>query len=148
MLFEAFFWKDDAMRPALSCFREEPEFAKVFAGWGRHGDAALLALSSHGEKLGAAWYRLWTSEDHSYGFVRPDVPEIGIGVAAPHRSKGVGRALLRCLVETARGDGFSALSLSVSPDNRAKLLYEEEGFRRVGESGTSWTMLLDPVPQP
>ena len=141
MLFEAFFWNDGVARPPLSRFREQPEFAKMFAGWGRPGDSALVATTLEGERLGAAWFRLWTQEVHSFGFVRADVPEIGIGVVAVHRSKGVGRALLRALLATAHTMGCPALSLSVSPENRATRLYESEGFRKVGESGTSWTLL-------
>jgi hypothetical protein len=48
----------------------------------------------------------------------------------------------RSLVQIARDDGYPALSLSVSPLNHARLLYASEGFRKVGESGTSWTLLL------
>ena len=148
MLFEAFFWNDAAVRPPLERFRHQAEFARILAGWGRYGDRALVATTGDGERLGAAWFRLWTTEDHSYGFVQPDVPELGIGVAAQHRSRGIGRALLRALMETARGDGFSALSLSVSPQNPAIRLYESEGFLRIGESGTSWTLLADLRPAP
>ncbi len=140
MLFDAFFWKADVARPPLSRFREEPAFASIFDAWGRPGDRALIATSDD-LRLGAAWFRLWTPELHSYGFVAADTPEIGMAVAATHRSRGVGRALLRALIETARADGHPALSLSVSPENPARGLYESEGFRKVGESGTSWTLL-------
>jgi ribosomal protein S18 acetylase RimI-like enzyme len=143
MLFEAFFWDDRIERPELSRFRAQPEFAKMFAGWGRAGDRALIAMTPGGERVGAAWFRLWTPEVHSYGFVSPDIPELGIAVVRKHRSEGVGRALLRALIDTAQSDAYTALSLSVSPDNRARALYESERFRRVGQSGTSWTLLRD-----
>ena len=147
MLFEAFFWNDGVALPPLSRFREQPEFAKMFADWGRPGDRALVATVEEGERVGAAWFRLWTPEVHSYGFVKADVPELGIGVVAAHRSKGVGRTLLRALIATARTAGCPALSLSVSPENRARCLYESEGFRKVGESGTSWTLLCSLGPE-
>jgi ribosomal protein S18 acetylase RimI-like enzyme len=142
MLFEAFHWDVAAQRPALADFRDEPEFRKLLAGWGRRGDRALVA-EQNGERIGAAWLRLWTDELHSYGFVAPEIPELGIAVGRRHRSQGVGRALLRALIDVARGDGFSALSLSVSPANRALELYLSEGFERVGAEGTSWTLLRD-----
>src|SRR5262245_7880349 len=69
MLFEAFFWDDGVARPPLSRFREQPEFARMLAGWGRRGDRALVATTHDGERVGAAWFRFWTPEDHSYGFV-------------------------------------------------------------------------------
>ena len=148
MLFEAFFWDAAPERPSLEHFRHEAEFARILAGWGRRGDRALIATTGDGVRLGAAWFRLWTPDVHSYGFVQADVPEVGISVATEHRSRGIGRALLRALMDTGRRDGFSALSLSVSPQNPAIRLYESEGFRKVGESGTSWTLLADLRPAP
>ncbi|RIL05395.1 MAG: N-acetyltransferase [Proteobacteria bacterium] len=158
MLFEAFFWDPAAPRPAFEAFRREPEFAKQLAGWGRAGDRALVAerdprstpplprseptASGEPHQTGAAWYRLWTPELHSYGFVDARTPELGIAVAAPHRAQGIGRRLLVALAQRARADGHPALSLSVSPDNAARRLYESLGFRKVGESGTSWTLWL------
>jgi hypothetical protein len=38
---------------------------------------------------------------------------------------------------------FPALSLSVDPANFALNLYQSVGFRRIGESGTSLTLVLD-----
>jgi hypothetical protein len=69
-----------------------------------------------------------------------------MAVRRDHRSKGFGRRLLDALIQTARADGFPALSLSVSPLNCARQLYEFMGFRKIGESGTSWTLLLSLSP--
>lgn len=144
MLFEAFFWNPAWARPSPAEFREEPEFTKLLAGWGRPGDRGFLA-EAQGTRIGAAWFRLWTSALHSYGFVDAGTPELGIAVVSAHRSKGVGRALLRALVEIARGDGYQGRSLSVSPLNYARVFYESVGFHKVGESGTSWTLVLQLV---
>ena len=141
MQFEAFFWSLSTPRPPAGEFLARPEIQKFLAGWGRPGDRAVIAQEGTAS-IGAAWYRLWTDEDHSYGFVDAETPELGIGVEASHRSRGVGRALLRALIEAARDDGVRTLSLSVDPSNFARRLYESEGFVKVGASGTSWTYLL------
>ncbi len=141
MLFEAFFWNPAWPRPTLAEFRERPEFTKLLADWGRPGDRGVVAEEQQ-SKIGAAWFRLWTPELYSYGFVGAETPELGIAVVSPQRCKGVGRTLLRALIEIARADGHPALSLSVSPSNHARPFYESEGFRKVGESGISWTLLL------
>ena len=141
MLFEAFFWDTFATRPLFASFRDTPEFSKLLAGWERRGDRAIIA-EENGKRIGAAWFRLWTPELHSYGFVDAATPEVAMAVRQDYRSKGVGRRLLDALVETARAAGVPALSLSVSPLNFARQLYESAGFRKVGESGTSWTLLL------
>ena len=64
-----------------------------------------------------------------------------MGIVRDHRSSGIGRTLLRAIMETARSNQVECLSLSVDPGNYARHLYESEGFVKVGESGTSWTML-------
>ncbi len=143
MLFEAFHWDPVVRRPEPSVFAERPEFSKLLAGWGEsEGDTAMIAESG-GQAIGAAWYRLWSTEVHSYGFVDPSIPEVGMGVVADHRSKGVGRALLESLIGAAESARVPALSLSVDPANFALQLYESLGFRRIGESGTSLTLLLE-----
>jgi len=141
MLFEAFFWDVAAERPTLAEFRRHPEFMKLISGWGRPGDRGVVAQAST-TPVGAAWFRLWTPEVHSYGFVDTTTPEIGMAVLSAHRTKGIGRALLEELIAVARDDRFPALSLSVNPSNPALLLYESLGFQRVWESGTSWTLSL------
>jgi GNAT superfamily N-acetyltransferase len=141
MLFEAFFWDPTIPRPSLDVFSSDVEFRKLLDQWGRHGDQAMIA-EQRAMPVGAAWFRLWTPEWHSYGFVDASAPEVAMGVKECCRSLGIGRALLGRLVEAARAESFPALSLSVSPKNYALKLYSSMGFRRVGESGSSWTLML------
>lgn len=141
MLFEAAFWRPAGPKPTFHEFINDPEFARLLADYGRSGDNALVAREA-GANIGAAWYRFWTDDDHSYGYLEPHVPELGLSVVSEYRSRGVGRALLRSLVREAQAQGVQALSLSVDPTNRARQLYESEGFIKAGESGTSWTFVL------
>jgi [ribosomal protein S18]-alanine N-acetyltransferase len=61
------------------------------------------------------------------------VADLGLMVAAGHRRRGVGTALLREAVEWARAVGVRKLELHVFPHNEAAiLLYESFGFRREG----------------
>jgi len=142
MLYEAFFWDAGAERPTLLEMRTRPEFAQLLADWGRPGDVALLVHAA-GAAAGAAWFRSWTPALHSYGFVDAQTPELGVAVARAFRGRGLGRALLRALIGSALEHGYQRLSLSVAPANPARALYESEGFRKVGEVGTSWTMLRE-----
>jgi ribosomal-protein-alanine N-acetyltransferase len=142
MLFEAFFWNPEIPRPSMDDFFRSREIKKLLANWGRTGDRAVVA-EIDGSPVGAAWFRLWTKSDHSYGFIHPDIPELGMAIMAEYRSKGYGRRLLKKLIVLADEDGYVALSLSVDPANFARKLYESEGFIKVGESGTSWTYKLE-----
>lgn len=140
MLFEAFFWRPEQSRPSLQAFNKNPEFQKISRDWGKPGDRAIIA-EKDGKPVGAAWFRFWTVPEHSYGFVEEGIPELGIGVLAEQRGRGVGRKLLRALLDQAREDGIKQISLSVEPDNLSLWLYKSEGFVKVGEYGNALTMV-------
>jgi GNAT superfamily N-acetyltransferase len=56
-------------------------------------------------------------------------PELGMLVAATHRRRGIGRALLEEAIGWARANGKTALTLRVFPDNdAARTLYFAAGF--------------------
>ena len=129
MLFEAVYWRVAMPRPAIDEALARPELAKVFAGWGRPGDLAMVATDGRGERIGAAWLRLWTLADHLPGFVDEQSPELGIGVRKEFRRHGVGTALLLAVLGRAREDGVPRVSLSVEIENVARLLYERFGFQ-------------------
>jgi RimJ/RimL family protein N-acetyltransferase len=61
------------------------------------------------------------------------VADLGLMVAASHRRRGVGTALLDAAVAWARLAGVRKLELHVFPHNEAAIaLYERYGFRREG----------------
>jgi RimJ/RimL family protein N-acetyltransferase len=61
------------------------------------------------------------------------VADLGLMVAAGHRRRGIGRALLEGAVEWARGAGVRKLELHVFPHNAPAIgLYEDFGFEREG----------------
>ena len=112
-----------------------PQLRRYFVGMGRPGDAGVVAVTADGARLGTAWYRLFSAEEPGFGFIAVDVPELGIGVVAEARGRGIGSALLDALLALAREHGFRALSLAVDRQNpAARRLYERKGFRDAGIS--------------
>ncbi len=142
MLYEAACWRPGQQRPPEEEVLYDPHIARYHEGWGRPGDAAVIA-EADGDPVGAAWYRLFDAEKPGYGFIEATIPELSIGVSPEHRGRGVGSALLATLIDLAREEGFDALSLSVEEDNPALRLYERSGFRRVSRSGNAWTLRAD-----
>jgi len=136
MLHHAFYWREHT--PEM----DDLPVSRYVLGWGRRGDAAVIAIDDYWP-VGAAWYRLFSRDEPGYGFVDEQTPEISIAVVPSKRGGGHGSQLLEALIERAREDGYKALSLSVEPDNPALHLYERMGFRKVGETGGSWTMKVD-----
>jgi GNAT superfamily N-acetyltransferase len=130
MLHHAYYWRE----------REPGEgpgpVALYVKGWGRPGDTALIAVEE-GFPVGAAWYRMFGRDRPGYGFVDEETPELAVAVVPSRRGRGIGDALLKALVERAKGEGHRALSLSVPRDDEALLsFYEKHGFARVHEDGS------------
>ena len=116
-----------------------PELARYVSGWGRRGDDGVIALGRNGDAIGAAWLRLWSDDDHGYGFIDASTPEVSVAVRPEVRGCGIGTQLLQRLLRRA-DDLHAGVSLSVSIQNPAIRLYERLGFLPVTVGGTSITM--------
>ena len=61
------------------------------------------------------------------------VGALGMGVAAPHRARGIGSALLQATIDAAEMRGISRIELLVRADNEAAIaLYRRFGFELEG----------------
>ncbi len=121
---------------------EEPRMRGYIAGWGRHGDVAVIAEATD-VPVGAAWRRFYSSAEPGYGFVSEETPEVSIGVRADWRGRGIGGALLEALADEARRAGLAALSLAVETANPALRLYLRQGYRVLRTSDEDYVLTLD-----
>ncbi|HEX9659727.1 MAG TPA: GNAT family N-acetyltransferase, partial [Rhodothermales bacterium] len=80
------------------------DLAFLLEDWGRPGDTGRVAETENGEPLGTA-YRLWTDKRHFYGYVSPEIPELGIAVAGHARGQGIGTRLMDELLRVATENG-------------------------------------------
>lgn len=140
MLYEAAHWRPGGPRPDPAEARADPRIAQYADGFGRPGDAGVVA-EEDGRPVGAAWYRRFTAAAPADGFVEESIPEVAIAVVPDARGRGLGTALLRALLERAAADGLAAVSLSVNDANPARGLYVKLGFFRVGGTPGSSTMV-------
>jgi ribosomal protein S18 acetylase RimI-like enzyme len=136
MLRHAYYWRWGTPEA------EEIPASRYVEGFGRPGDAAVIALDE-GFPVGAAWYRIFRTGAPGYGFVDESTPELSIAVVPSRRGRGIGDELLSALIERARLEGYTALSLSVERENPALHLYERFGFRPVEERGDTLVMKAD-----
>lgn len=79
-----------------------------------------------------------------------DADVMTIGTQTSQQGRGVGRVLLRALLDRARELGSGRVFLEVRVDNDAAIhLYGSEGFQRIGrrrgyyQGVDAWTMCLD-----
>jgi GNAT superfamily N-acetyltransferase len=135
----------DMLRHAYYWRWEDPEgipASRYVEGWGRPGDTAVIALDE-GFPVGAAWYRLFRRRAPGYGFVDESTPELTIAVVPSRRGRGLGEQLLAALLERARQEGHTTISLSVERANPARHLYERFGFEPVRETDNTLVMRAD-----
>jgi RimJ/RimL family protein N-acetyltransferase len=67
---------------------------------------------------------------------RPNAADGAIAVADEHHGRGIGTALVRCLIARARVNGFSTLTASTLWENRpARALLRRVGFQARGSQG-------------
>jgi len=123
---------------------QDPAIAKYAEHWGRPGDIGLIAVADDGQPMGTITARLFDESNQGYGYVGPDVPELGMALSQAYRGQGIGTALLKALFDELRKQGIPQVSLSVDPNNEAAVkLYRRFGFEVVGIVGTSVTMAAD-----
>jgi len=126
MLAHAYGWR-------VNAFDADIPLTRYVDNWGRRGDVAVIAHET-GNRVGAAWMRLFRASEPGYGFVDEQTPELSISVVPSRRRHGVGQELLDALVERARAEGHAQVSLSVEQDSPAVAFYERNGFESAGES--------------
>jgi len=134
MLRHAYYWRVDRVSET-----GEPPVRRYVERWGRPGDTGLVAIQDF-QKVGAAWFRLFTETNAGYGFVDEETPELSIAIVPSRRGGGLGSELLDALLDRARGEGYAAISLSVEEGSPAVGLYERHGFERVGGDDGGVTM--------
>ena len=75
MLAHAYGWRVNALDADIPLTR-------YVDNWGRPGDLALIAHET-GNRVGAAWLRLFRQDEPGYGFVDEQTPELSISVITP-----------------------------------------------------------------
>jgi GNAT superfamily N-acetyltransferase len=132
----------DMLRHAYHWRLGDPDLPvyRYVQNWGRPGDAGVIA-SAGPNAYGAAWYRLFPASAPGFGFVDEETPEVTVAVVPSHRGRGTGGELLDALLERARAEGFTRISLSAESGQTS--FYEKHGFREHSREDGTVTMVAD-----
>lgn len=157
---------DEQPGATVHSIRADPDLQRYLDGWGRRGDAGVVAVTGEAgagdsladgdsvspgvDRAGAAWLRLFTpGEADLVTFVAPEVPELAIAVVSGQEGGGIGSALLARLLADADAAGVPAVVLSARADNPAVRLYQRHGFavtdRVVNRVGTVSVKMVRPA---
>ena len=95
------------IQPGASTLPKEiilrPELAKYYQDWGQKNDSGLIAaLETSQIQVGAAWLRLFTSNNPGYGYIDDHTPELSIALLPKYRGQGIGTKLLTELLCQAK----------------------------------------------
>jgi len=142
MLCASVFVPDGERRPTMDELHAYPEITHYVTDWGTSHDFGYIAIeTSGGQPIGAVWLRRFDAAHAGYGYVNDDTPEVcTLAVVSEWRGSRVGTALLQSILTYADAH-YVTVSLSCDPRNPALRLYQRHGFHKVGESGTSDTLL-------
>ena len=143
MLYEAVFWRASNDKPSFEEGLAYPDVSKILENWGeRDGDAAVIA-AIHSIPVGAAWYRFWNDSDNMRGYIDENIPVAVIGVHRDYRHQGIGKKMMKWLIDFASDHSINKISLSVSKDNYALNLYRQHGFTEYEDKGDWFVMVRD-----
>ncbi|HYE32218.1 MAG TPA: GNAT family N-acetyltransferase [Methylomirabilota bacterium] len=123
---------NDAVLSTTATYDYEPRTLEHRIAWfedhAQQGYPIFVVEGDSNEVLG--WGSLSRFHDRpGYRFTT----ENSIYVAAPHRGKGVGKALLRALIAAARAKGLRCVIAIIDADNAASIhLHAQHGFFEVG----------------
>jgi ribosomal protein S18 acetylase RimI-like enzyme len=127
--------------PPFDISMAKPHILRFWDGWMRKGDVGVVAERS-GTPVGAAWIRAFSGQELGR-WDDAEIPVLAIGVERPFRGVGIGRQLMRALLDASVVEGVEAIDLTTGSFNEAALqLYRSFGFEVVDQDGEAVRMRL------
>lgn len=129
-LYDAIFQNENENKLPYSVI-EQPALRQYVHNFGSmDGDYALCFQTKAGLIIGAIWVR----NIQGYGSIDDLTVELSMSVKEKYRGLGVGRRLLKRMLEDLKKFNHSEVSLSVQKQNNATRLYFSEGFKIFSEN--------------
>ncbi len=140
-LYEAIYQRDEA-NPLPREIIDEPAIKVFIDGFGKPDDFCLVAEADH-KIVGAVWARILAGEVKGFGNIDDRTPEFAISLYKDYRSRGIGTALMKNMLQLLKGKGYARCSLAVQKDNYAVRMYENVGFVTIRETEEEYIMVCE-----
>lgn len=135
-IYEAIYQKDNNnLVPRMVI--QDPAIWIYINEFGTKEDDYCLVAEENDLIVGAVWVRCIKA----FGHVDDVTPEFAISVYPQYRKHGIGTSLMKSMIQLLKEKGYEKSSLAVQKDNYAVSMYQEVGFRIIGENEQEYIML-------
>ncbi len=105
---------------------DHPDTYQYVEGFPNASDVGVIAETTDGKPVGAAWVRMLPNDAHA---VNQPLPELTMGVLPEFRRIGIGQRLMEELYKAASVMNIPVISLGVHKDNLPAInLYKKQGW--------------------
>ena len=137
-LYEAIFIPEDVTPPSKDIIEDE-ELQIYVKDFGKYKDDICFVAEVEGKVVGAVWLRIIDG----YGHIDDDTPSLSISVYKGYRNLGIGKALIKNVLEELKKRGYKKTSLSVQKANYAFEIYKKAGYYVYEEREEDYIMVYD-----
>jgi len=137
-LYNAIFIPDGVEPPPESIIKNA-ELQVYVHDFGVKSDDHAIIAEVDGKIIGAVWTRIM----HDYGHIDDDTPSLAISLYKQYRGNGIGKQLMKSMLNLLKRKGYARVSLSVQKANYAVKLYKRVGFTVIDENDEEYIMVCD-----
>lgn len=137
-LYEAIFIPEGVTPPPKDIIKDE-ELQIYVKDFGKYKDDICFVAEVKGKVVGAVWVRVIDD----YGHIDDDTPSLSISVYKGYRNLGIGKALIKNVLEELKKRGYKKTSLSVQKANYASEIYKKVGYYVYEEREEDYIMVYD-----
>lgn len=137
-LYEAIFIPEGVTHPSRDIIKDEALQIYV-KDFGKYKDDICFVAEVKGKVVGAVWVRVIDD----YGHIDDDTPSLSISVYKGYRNLGIGKALIKNVLEELKKRGYEKTSLSVQKANYASDIYKKVGYYVHEERDKDYIMVYD-----
>lgn len=135
-LYEAIFIPEGAVPPPKEIINQ-PELKVYTDAFGKRDSDICYVAEVNDRIVGAVWVRIM----NDYGHIDNDTPSFAISLYKEYRSRGIGTALMKAMLNELKEKGYKQTSLAVQKKNYALQMYKKLGFEIIDENDEEYIML-------
>ena len=137
-LYEAIFLPEGTEAPLKSIIKS-PDLQVYISDFGNRKDDRCLVAEINRKVIGAVWVRIM----NDYGHIDDNTPSFAISLYKEFRGLGIGTEMMRKMLLLLKENGYKQTSLAVQKANYAVKMYQEVGFRVIGENEQEYIMVYN-----